>query len=77
MSHFSYRSDDSNVADASDVGIDAGIDDAIDDLMDVVVMLILIAVAIDAAFFTGICKTQKADSQASQPSSRMISAALL
>ena len=50
LSHFSYISDDSNVAGASDVGIDAAIEDAIDGLIDVVFMIILIAAAIDAAF---------------------------
>ena len=46
LTHCSYWSDDSNVAGASDVGID----DAIDDLIDVVALLILFAAAIDVAF---------------------------
>ena len=54
LSHFSYRSDDSNVAGASDVGIDAAIDDAIDDLIDVVFMIIFIAAAIHAAFLRNV-----------------------
>ena len=55
LTHCSYWSDDSNVAGASDVGID----DAIDDMIDVVALLMLFAAAIDVAFFKEMCKTRK------------------